>query len=220
MIEFSTFELTGENILSLLAVVKSYYTHLPVHKFHFTSGLNITTPGSLSITRDKIWVKGLIAEDRPARFNNGRVELLPMTISDEQYNIYSKELDTFLLGHEYLRGELNLEDRKYLDQLAFSRFLFEVRIDGHYAGFMAVDEGFEYSCFGVAVIEEFLFTGYRGKGYGKVIQSMLIDNLINLGWAGSYLYGSIAPANVASLKTAAANWRQPFLYSYFIDLPA
>ena len=219
MVEFSTIELTEENVLPVLHRAKECFGHLPVSRYHFTSHKNLLHAGGLSLAKDKVLVKGVISADRTARFDNKDVELLPMAIiSDEHYVKYGQELELFLKGHPSLRGMLNLEKRGYLDLLGSAGFLFEIRIKGSYAGMMAIDEGFEYSCYGLSIIEEFLFEEHHGKGYGKVIQSKLIEHLMATGWAGTYLFGSIAAINLPSLRTAAANSRMPFLYSYFVEM--
>ena len=66
-----------------------------------------------------------------------------------------------------------------------------------------------------ALMEEFLFKAYRGKGFGKMIQGKILVRLSTTGHVGEYLFGSIAVDNMVSLKTAAANGRLPFMYSYF-----
>ena len=219
MVEFSTIELNQENILHVLHRAKECFGHLPVSRYHFTTHKNVLHSRELSLLPDKILVKGVISADRVAKFDNADVELLLMNvISDEQYRIYEQELELFLKGHPALRGMLNLEKRGYLDLLGAAGFLFEIKVKGIYAGMMAVDEGFEYSCYGLSIIEEFLFEEHHGKSYGKVIQSKLIDHLMTTGWAGTYLFGSIAAVNLPSLRTAAANLRKPFLYSYFVEM--
>src|ERR1019366_9062494 len=162
----------------------------------------------LTITKDKIWVKGPISKERIFKFDHENIEVIPIhSLTDVQYNIYKDEFNGYIYDNPHLKAELRLEKQDYLARLASCGFLFEVLISGEYAGVLAVDKGFEYSCYGLKIAEEFLLKKYRGIGYAKIIQSKLIDQLAILGWTDSYLYGTISSKNIPSLKTARANLR-------------
>ena len=98
-----------------------------------------------------------------------------------------------------------VEDRQDLQALADQGFLFDVLVDGDWAGILAAEPDARRGVRGATVVELILDHAVRGRGYGRHL-STLLARAIPLG-DDECLLGTIHVDNVTSYRSALAAGR-------------
>ena len=92
------------------------------------------------------------------------------------------------------------EDEADLQRLADQGFLFDVRVDGEWAGVLAAEPDARRGVRGATVVELLLDDRYRGRGYGRHLSTLLARSLPLTD--DDYLMGTIHHANTRSYRSA------------------
>ena len=132
------------------------------------------------------------------------------------YDVYSREYDLFHKASPVLAGEVKKESFDDLKEVMDDSLLFKVMIDGSLAGVIAGRIEEKYGVRGICVLEKFLFSDYRNKGYGNIFQQLFINELATRDY--KILWGNIFYQNYGSLKTALNTGRKIVETIYCFDL--
>jgi len=91
--------------------------------------------------------------------------------------------------------------------------LFEINIDGKWAGIIGANNGYDNFLKGYYIVEEFLIENFRGKQFASAVQRHLINKLpFN---SNEMLFGTIHYENIPSLRTAMRVDRRPIgMYAF------
>ena len=111
-----------------------------------------------------------------------------------------------------LARDVTLEDPETLDRARAAGLLLEARVDGAWAGVVAAVPDSYLGLAGWLVVEEILAAPFRGRGLGPALQRHLVERLPGDG----VLFGTIAGANLASSRTAAALGREPVAATWWV----
>jgi len=133
-----------------------------------------------------------------------KLELIPLLVMDF-YDDYIYEYKLLYNAAPFLRSEVKTESLDSLNESAKNGLLFKVLINDKCAGVIG---GYIEDYFGqkeVCILEELLFSSYRGKGFGAYLQKAFAEKMLD---RFSILWGHISYLNPASLKTALKNGRK------------
>jgi len=119
----------------------------------------------------------------------------------------------------WLRDHVEPEERERLDELAAGGGLFEVRVDGEPAGVIAVCDEPLTGLRGQRIVEQLLYTQWRGRGFGAAAQRRAIEAL-SIGRSDFVVHGSIHVANTPALEVARRVGRVPVMWSVLVPLAA
>ena len=154
---------------------------------------------------DRYTVVGDLREilGRP-KVSAGKVELcVPADLGF--YQAYLEEYEAFHQASPELRQEVRPESREDLQDSLEAGLLFQIFIDGNFAGVIGGDLQKYHGIQSVHVREEILFRSYRGRGFGAQAQRAFCEALDG---SVKLLCGSIFHKNTSSLKTALRNGRR------------
>ena len=98
-----------------------------------------------------------------------------------------------------------VEDRQDLQDLADRGYLFDVQVDGDWAGILAAEPDARRGVRGATVVELILDHAYRGRGYGQHLSTLLAQALPLPD--DECLLGTIHADNVTSYRSALAAGR-------------
>ena len=104
------------------------------------------------------------------------------------------------------RDFARIEIEADLDEHRQEGLLFEVRVDGAWAGVVAAVRSEKQGLRGFVVIEMFLDGAHRGRGWGPAVGRHLIERLPAR--AGDALYGTIHHGNAAARRSAERGGRE------------
>jgi hypothetical protein len=213
-IDESASEIHYNNAARIMSDIAGCYPKLSLRSIAFYSRLDFSTWSLAECKVDKILVGGVINDLITADVDfNDSVKLEPCTfLSEQDYQRYEQEYKILVDSNNKLRKQLRIEKHDYLQGLASNNFLWKITINNEFAGFIAVDWSIVHRVFGLEIIEEILFSTYRGAGYGHIAQHLLINELYQRGMSSCCLFGSIYAENYAALKTAVKNKRIALYY--------
>ncbi len=142
----------------------------------------------------------MLAQPKPGTF--GRVELRQAT-SLAFYPDYAATYHDLHTEYPELRAVARLESEDDLQGYLGEGHLFEIFVDGAWAGVTAVFEDVNTGLSGFCMAEIVLTGAFRGQGLGRAVQLQLAAQLAEQG-AGrdELLFGTIGAVNVAAQRTA------------------
>ena len=143
------------------------------------------------------------------------LELIPLK-EMRNFSTYSDSFKEFQESNQLLAKRVFPSSEEMLNLSAKNKTLFEINIEGSWAGILATISDREGPLKGQLIVEEYLDKKYRGKGFGKIAQSALIKRLPER--SGPFLYGTIDAENMASVRTAYSNGRSKVGSWYFFPL--
>ncbi|MGE3609323.1 MAG: hypothetical protein AB7I27_07035 [Bacteriovoracaceae bacterium] len=138
-------------------------------------------------------------------------------VATSEIDFYERYVQEYLVFHEQ-RPELKLEVRSEslddLNESLKSNLLYKIMINDEFAGVIAGAISNYHGISGASVLEELLFSTFRGKKLGVHVQYEFAKKL-----KGRFevLWGTISPKNQSSLKTALKNQRKITETDYFIS---
>jgi GNAT superfamily N-acetyltransferase len=105
------------------------------------------------------------------------------------------------LEHPDHPGQATLADRENLEETAEAGLLFDITVDGRWAGYSAaLDHGEDNLGLPAYVVGELILTpGFRGRGFGSYISNLLAEALPD---PSRILIGTIHAANRESIQSA------------------
>ena len=116
----------------------------------------------------------------------------------------------------HMRASVRLESREMLARCRDDGALFEILIDGEWAGIIAASRGSGLGLPGFVIAEEILAAPFRGPGLAKPVQREFIAQLPAK--EDDFLIGMILAENLPSLRTALGVGRTDLAGFHFIDL--
>lgn len=161
-----------------------------------------------------------VVEHRPDGID--RIALVPATELD-WYDRYVAIYDDYLRERPALAGNLSHESRRTLRSLIDIDGLFEVRVDGGWAGIVGTWRERDHLIDGHVVVERVLDRAARGQGLGAATVWHLASTLLarlHLDDRDMALFGTIAPANTPSIRSAMRVGRRDVGGYVFARLPA
>jgi hypothetical protein len=168
-------------------------------RFYQPAHVPIEAPGTHI---DQHFLAGLAREmaERPSAPGLARVTLqLPADLGF--YPRYVEAYDQMFLARPQLRGVVRIESEKSLAACHAEGLLYEIAVDGRWAGIVAARHQVVVGLRGVYMIEILLDRVARGQGLGPVVHQLLAAKVAAAD-PSAILTGTIAPANEPSLKTA------------------
>ncbi len=165
--------------------------------------------GDLHVMSERI--DRLRARPRPAE--SGRVAVVPIT-RDNYYERYRKVHEAFREADPVLRDRVSISSHPSLEVARAAGLLYDVIVDGAWAGLIAARPGRLAGAAGYVVEEEILVAEHRGRGLGAAMQRAFVDRLDGSG--GRHLVGTIDVANVASRRTAERVGRREIARYVFV----
>ncbi|MFK7907230.1 MAG: N-acetyltransferase family protein [Chitinophagales bacterium] len=153
------------------------------------------------IEGDLSYYTGFLADlknaPKPASFE--KIELAVSTSLD-WYERYENSYQDMYRANPFFVEMASVESRESLQDMMDKGLLFEVLVDGAWAGIIGVCEARRKYLAGYEVYEEYLLAEFRGKGLAPAVQRHLIERLPST--ANEMLYGTIHHQNIPSIKTA------------------
>jgi len=121
------------------------------------------------------------------------------------YDRYRDLFDRHVASDPAHARHTRVEDRADLQELADRGYLFDVQVDGDWAGILAAEPDARRGVRGATVVELILDHRYRGRGYGQHL-STLLSRALPLP-DDECLLGTIHADNVTSYRSALAAGR-------------
>ena len=121
------------------------------------------------------------------------------------YQSYCETYKEFFIDHPQWRGLLEVESRESLEECAEHGGLFQVLIDGEFAGLIAAKPDRYRGVPGWLMIDEILTKANRGRGLAASMQRKFLEQLDQE--KSSLVMGTIMADNQASYRTALRNSR-------------
>lgn len=166
---------------------------------------------------DFITLAGLVSDlqrlSPPPNMERVRLETARST---EFYNRYIATYEEFHRDVPRLRDLVLPTPLDKLELCISQGLLYEVYVDGQWAGLIGAREATDYVWGGYRVVEEILSSRFRGQGLGPAMQRRFIDKLP----AGDreVLSGAIDPPNAPSQATAKRVGRVEIMHTRFVAL--
>ncbi|MFT2720357.1 N-acetyltransferase family protein [Deinococcus sp. A31D244] len=124
----------------------------------------------------------------------------------ETYPRYVQEFEALFEQHPQHRDFARIEAREDLAVYHQEGLVFEVEIDGAWAGLVAATRSAEQGLKGFVVVEMFLDGAHRGRGFGPAVGRHLIERLPME--PGDTLYGTIHHENRSARRSAELGGRE------------
>ena len=121
------------------------------------------------------------------------------------YDHYQGLFDTDVAADPAHARRTRVEDRDDLQELADQGYLYDVLVEGEWAGLLAAEPDARHGVRGATVVELILDHAYRGRGYGRHL-STLLARAVPLP-DDQCLLGTIHADNVTSYRSALAAGR-------------
>lgn len=154
-----------------------------------------------SITGDLAYMAGFIEDLKKNPFPNHYEAIsLVQTKTLHWYEDYVKTFEKIYKEWPAFVEMAQVESQETLNDLIPKKLLFDIHIDGKWAGIIAADQGSDSFLNGYYIVEEFLTEAFRGKNYAAAVQRHLIEKLPASNQ--EMLFGTIHYDNTPSLKTA------------------
>lgn len=169
------------------------------------------------IEGDMIYCTGFISAlqntPKPAKFNS--IQLQEATSLD-WYERYFNSYQDMYRANPFFKEMASVESRESLQQMIESSLLFEIIIEGKWAGIIGVCAAEHKFLKGYEVYEEYLLAEFRGKHFAPAVQRHLIECLPSN--ENKMLYGTIHYQNQPSIKTAKRVGRKVAGMYVFADI--
>jgi hypothetical protein len=161
-----------------------------------------------SINGDLVYVAGFL-DDLKQQALPDNYEKIQLNLADslKWYDRYESSYEAICEAWPAFLEMAQLESKSTLQDLISRELLYEIEIDGHWAGIIAADKGRESFMSGYYIVEEFLTKEFRGRRYAAAVQRHLIEKMpIN---SNEMLFGTIHHENMPSYRTALRTGRKP-----------
>ena len=201
----ANFEIKSDRLLVLAELIKKEFSVFNPIAFQFRSSseVELIAPG-LSIDRYTVvgTIENLIRQKLPE--HKETVEIVKLNNTDF-YADYLNEYKNFHDKINNLKDEVKPESLEDFKDAICNQLLYKIFINGKHAGIIAGSAFDYYGVKGVCILEEILYSSFKGKGYGAYLQKEFAKKL-----QGRYqlLWGTISSLNQPSLKTALRNGRK------------
>lgn len=153
------------------------------------------------IEGDLCYVMGLLSdlqkEPKPTHFEKINLKL---AADLDWYDLYFNSYQEMYRTNPFFEEMASVESKDTLQKMMDKNWLFEVFIEGKWAGIIGVWQSKEYFLDGFEVYEEYLLPEFRGKHFAPAVQRHLIQRLPSKNF--NMLYGTIHFQNKPSIKTA------------------
>jgi hypothetical protein len=187
------------------AIRRAYHTSAPAFISFFVAG-RLQNTAAFPVTPAKGLYAASLTQSAIA-LRHDQVSICK-AVNTGFYGRYLAEYTAFNKTSPRNRLVSQPEDFDYLTELVANGTLFEITIGGAWAGVIAYDYLPALSVPGFEIVEEFLIGAFRGKGYAKYAQSMLIEQMrMNNHQDAQLMFGTIHTENIASIGTAGRNGR-------------
>jgi len=133
------------------------------------------------------------------------------------YPRYEAAYQEMLDARGYLRGEVSAESRERLAECLEQGLLWEVFVDGAWAGLIAARHDLVAGVRGLQMVEIVLAKGARGQRLGPAVHQRLARYVAEADPAAVIL-GTISAKNVPSLRTAKKAGRMEIGAHHWVDL--
>jgi len=138
-------------------------------------------------------------KNAPKSENFEKIELV-VSASLDWYERYENSYQEMYKTNPFFVEMASVESREALQDMMDKGLLFEVLVEGTWAGIIGVCEARRKYLAGYEVYEEYLLVEFRGKKLASAVQRHLIERLPST--ANEMLYGTIHHQNIPSIKTA------------------
>lgn len=159
------------------------------------------------------FVDNLKKQSLPKNFNKVTIH---HATSLNWYSEYQKGFESIYKKQPAFIEMVQVESKDTFNELINKQLLFEINVDGNWAGIIAADKGHDYFFKGYYIVEEFLIEEFRGKQLASSAQRHLINQLESN--TNEMLFGTIHFGNPASLRTALSAKRKVIGMYVFADL--
>ena len=120
------------------------------------------------------------------------------------YGDYAAIYEELLAEHPELQEVVRLEPEADMQGYLDEGYVFEVFVDGQWAGVTAVDDDVQTGLSGLCVMEVVLAEAFRAQGFGSAVQRRLAAALVAAGAAQDVLlFGTIGENNLPARRAAA-----------------
>jgi len=194
----STPLLEGAQLTALLRTLKDEFAVFNPKQAHFYRASHL--PSFLGVQGDKRFLAAPLRElkRRPLPDAFARISLQKAATLDF-YPAYSAVYEQLHAEQPELKAVTRRESEEDLAAYHEEGTLFEVFVDGAWAGVIAVFRSVDIGLHGYCMGEIVLHKAYRGQMLGAAVQRHLIERLDD---RGEVLYGTIGANNTAALRTA------------------
>jgi len=138
-------------------------------------------------------------KEQPLPKNFSKIALHPAT-SLAWYPDYKKDYENICEKWPAFAEMAQVESEETLKNQIEKQLLFEISIEGKWAGIIATDNKSEFFLNGYCIIEEFINENFRGKKLASSVQRHLINKLPSN--SNEMIFGTIHYKNQPSLSTA------------------
>ncbi len=150
---------------------------------------------------------------KPANFEKVQLQVAS---SLDWYDLYFNSYQEMYQANPFFEEMASVESKESLQNMIDNESLFEVFIEGKWAGIIGVCKAKALFLEGYEVYEEYLLPEFRGKHLAPAVQRHLIEKLSIVG--DEMLYGTIHYQNQASIKTAKRVGRKQVGLYVFADI--
>lgn len=135
-------------------------------------------------------------------------------MNDKEYEQYCQEYKAFLQKNENLRGNVLPEPIDVLNSKAEKGYLCKILYENQCAGWIALDENYEFFVKGYLVWDKIIYEPFQGMNlsYAALSKIIRIKNFPK----EAFLYGWINPTNFGSYLSALKSNRKEVMMSVFL----
>jgi hypothetical protein len=141
------------------------------------------------------------------------IEVVPC-MNEMEYEQYCAEYEAFLQKNENLRGNVLPEPIDVLNSKAEKGYLCKILYENQCAGWIALDENYEFFVKGYVVWDKIIYEPFQGMNLSYAALSKIIR--IKEFSKEEFLHGWIDPTNFASYNSALKSGRTEVLMSVFL----
>ncbi len=136
-------------------------------------------------------------------------------VTDDYYDWYKKEYELFHQKRPDLSNKVSIGKKSLLDLSQKDGLLYYAKLDGKSIGLIAGEKTDFYGMSAIYFNEIMICDEYKGKGYAKELQNLLLNKVKN---DFEIVFGTIDQHNQPSLKTAMANGRKAIRFENFVKV--
>ena len=135
-------------------------------------------------------------------------------MNDKEYEQYCAEYEVFLQKNENLRGNVLPEPIDVLNSKAEKGYLCKILYENQCAGWIALDENYEFFVKGYVVWDKIIYEPFQGMNLSYAALSKIIR--IKEFSKEEFIHGWIDPTNFASYNSALKSGRTEVLMSVYL----